>query len=135
MRQAVVALIIRDGLILGISRRYDKTKFGLVGGKVDADETLEAALNREVFEESSVILRWAHQFFHREEPAESPDGEDFECYCFYASEWKGDPKTMEEGEIAWLTAQELTSTKAAFPDYNTRMLEAFRQRFPDVALK
>ena len=135
MKQSAIALIIQDGLILGISRRNDPEKFGLPGGKREEKETLFQTVIRELHEETSLYCHWSHEFFHRVEPAETTEGEDFECYCFYVSEWKGEPKTMEEGNVEWLTTQELTSTKAAFPEYNTRMLAAFRERFPDVVLK
>lgn len=56
IKQAVVALIIKDGLILSISRRSDSSKYGLIGGKVDPGESLEEALIREIKEESNIDI-------------------------------------------------------------------------------
>ena len=43
IKEAGVMLIVEDGLILGISRRHDKTKFGFLGGKVNPGETVKLA--------------------------------------------------------------------------------------------
>lgn len=53
--KAVCALIFNQSdksRILGISRRDDRTVFGLIGGKVDPGESLEEAIIREVREET-----------------------------------------------------------------------------------
>ena len=135
MRQAVVALIIKDGRILAISRRHDKTKFGLIGGKVDPEETLEQALVREVKEEAHVTINSLVLIFTRVEPKVTPDGEDFNTYCYYALVWEGEPQNSEEGEVKWLTQAELTSPEiGAFADYNRRTLDAFKVLFPNIPL-
>lgn len=55
IKQAVCALIYRpDNKILGVSRKDDKTKFGLVGGKVEKNEQPTSALIREVKEETGL---------------------------------------------------------------------------------
>lgn len=135
MRKAAVMLIIKDGKILAISRRYDKTKFGLPGGKAEEFEyTMDAAM-RETREETGVQVKDCTLIFVREEPRDRPEGEDFQCYCYYALDWEGVPHNSEEGEVQWLTEYELTNTgKGAFADYNRRTLEAFKDRFPDVFL-
>lgn len=133
MRKAVVALIIKDGLILGISRRNDSTKFGLIGGKVDEGESLLQALFREVKEESDIILNSCELIFQREERTSS--GEVFYTYCYYADDWSGTPKNSEEGVVTWLTDKELTETHGAFSDYNRATLDAFRLKYPNIIIK
>ncbi len=132
MRNAAVMLIIKDGKILAVSRRYDKTKFGLPGGKAEPNETTEQAAIRECFEETGVKVSECTFIFRRDEPRDRPEGEDFHCYCYYATNWEGEPHNSEEGEVAWLTEEELCGNKGAFADYNTRTLTAFRILFPNV---
>jgi 8-oxo-dGTP diphosphatase len=134
MKQAVVALIIKDGLILSISRRHNKNIFGLIGGKVEDGETLDQALIREVKEEAGIDVHRCMQVYQRVELGDGKNKVDFYSSTYYALDWTGEPKDSEEGEVKWLTADELTDTKAAFGDYNTQMLKSFRLSFPDVYL-
>lgn len=135
MREAVVALIIKDGLILGISRRDDKTKFGLIGGKVDLGESLEEALLRETKEEASIIIKNCVPLYKRIEVGSGSNAEDFYTHCYYADEWEGTPQNSEEGIVRWLTVKEITSTIAAFGEYNSQTIEKFREMYPDIKLK
>lgn len=135
MRNAAVMLIIKDGLILAVSRRYDKTKFGLPGGKVESDETPEQAAMRETLEETGIVVSKCEFIFLRDEPRDRPEGEDFHAYCYYATDWSGQPRDGEEGVVKWLTERELTLDKGAFADYNIRTLEAFKSKFPSIGLK
>lgn len=135
MKQAGVMLIIKEGLILGISRRHDKTKFGLPGGKVEENETPAQAAIRETHEETGIEVFDCVEIYKRVELGDGPDGVDFYSYCFYASDWEGEPKNSEEGDVQWLTAEEVTSTKAAFGDYNRKTLAIFKTMFPNVYLK
>ena len=139
MKQAGVMLIIRDGLILSISRRYDKTIFGLPGGKFNPDppdndkNTMDTAI-RETREETSVVAKKCVFIYERVEKGDGPNGVDYYSRCYYAAEWAGDPINSEEGEVKWLTPDELTCTKAAFGSYNKKTLKVFRKMFPDVDL-
>lgn len=134
MKQAIVALIIKDGLILSISRRHDKNIFGLIGGKVDAGETLEQALIREAREEANIIIKKACFIYERVELGDGHNRVDFYSSAYYAVDWEGEPQDSEEGTVKWLTAEELTSTKAAFGDYNRNMFNIFKIQFPEINL-
>lgn len=124
--QAGVALIIKDGLILSISRRDNKSLFGLPGGKVEVvDNDTKAAAIRETFEETSIWIKDCILIF------EALDN-GFEAHCYYVLDWEGTPINNEEGEVKWLTATELTSTMAAFPEYNSNTLKVFEKLYPDV---
>lgn len=136
MRNAAVMLIIKDGLILSISRRNDKTNFGLPGGKLEPDEMASHAAIRETQEETGVQVSSCTEIFRREEPAgPGPDGEAFFTYCYYALAWTGEPTDSEEGVVKWLTAEELTSATGAFPEYNRKTLDSFKQKYPHIGLQ
>jgi 8-oxo-dGTP pyrophosphatase MutT (NUDIX family) len=136
MREAGVMLLIKDGLILGITRRHDKTIFGLPGGKKDPEDltTKETAI-RETREETSVIVKDCVLVYERVELGDGPNGVDYYSRCYYATDWEGDPKNSEEGEVKWLTVEEITSTRAAFGEYNQKTIGIFKQMFPGIELK
>lgn len=127
-------LVVKDGLILAISRRHNKNIFGLPGGKYDEGvdhNSMDTAI-RETLEETGVQVKHCVQVYQRVELGDGPQGVDFYSTTYYATEWEGEPHTSEEGEVKWLTAEELTSTHAAFGDYNRNMLDSFKRMFPNV---
>lgn len=139
MKEAGVMLIIKDGLILAVSRRYDKSIFGLPGGKFnpeppDNDKDTKDTAIRETEEETSVVVKDCVFLYERVELGGGPNPVDYYSRVYYASDWEGTPQNSEEGEVKWLTAEELTSTKAAFGDYNRKTLNIFKTMYPDVHL-
>lgn len=135
MREAAVSLIIKDGLILGISRGKDLTKFGLIGGKLEKGESPVDAAIRETREETGINIVSAIQIYKRVEPAGTPNGEEFNTYCFYADNWNGEPVSSNEGTVKWLTEKELVETVPAFAEYNINTLKKFKELFPEVYIK
>lgn len=138
MKEAGVMLIIKDGLILGITRRNDRTKYGFPGGKLDSSSgdkcVLDAAL-RETLEETGLVVKCCVYVHARVELGDGPTGEDFLCTCFYATNWEGEPHDSEEGSVAWLAPEEITISKAAFGSFNRKTLDVFKMMFPDIKLK
>jgi 8-oxo-dGTP diphosphatase len=106
---AAVALIDTDGRILMAERPEGKSLAGLwefPGGKVDADETVEAALIRELKEELNIdvtasclapltFASHAYEDFHLLMP------------LFVCRRWKGFVQAMEGQKLKWVTAKEL----------------------------
>jgi 8-oxo-dGTP pyrophosphatase MutT (NUDIX family) len=138
MKEAGVMLIIKDGLILGISRRHNKNIFGLPGGKYDPEagdlDTMDTAI-RETKEETGVIVHHTKFIYERVELGDGANPVDFYSRCYYALDWEGVPTNSEEGVVKWLTAEEVTCTAAAFGDYNRKTLDIFKGMFPDVYLR
>jgi 8-oxo-dGTP pyrophosphatase MutT (NUDIX family) len=136
MKRAGVMLIVKDGLILAISRRHNQEIFGLPGGKFDEDFDMDVqdTAIRETQEETSINVKDAVFIYERVELGDGPDGVDFYSTAFYALDWDGEATNSEEGVVKWLTAKELTDTNAAFGDYNRNMLDIFKIQFPDIKL-
>lgn len=135
MRYAAVMLVLnKEGLILGVSRRNDVTKFGLPGGKLEPDETPEEAGIRETLEETGIKVNSCVEIYKRLEPA-GPGGYPFYTLCYYATDWEGTPSNSEEGVVKWLTSEELTNTTGAFPEYNRNTLIKFKEMFPEVKIQ
>lgn len=136
IKRAGVMLVVKDGLILAISRRHNKEIFGLPGGKFDEEfdlDVMDTAV-RETQEETNVNVKEVAFIYERVELGDGPDGVDFYSTTYYAIDWDGEPTTSEEGVVKWLTAKELTDTNAAFGDYNRNMLDVFKTQFPDIKL-
>lgn len=125
MNFAVTLLLFRPEAsytqILSISRGSDLDDWGLVGGKVEAGETFEHALNREVREEAGAVL-----------------GELVPVYTglartrlttTYLATDAAVPDKMfvtREGTVAWKTPWHLIAETCTYRDYNIKMFEHLR---------
>lgn len=135
MREAAVMVVVnKNGRVLGVSRRYDKTKFGLPGGKLDPNETPEEAAIRETFEETNVNVHACSFLYKREEAPDKPGGEWFYTYCYLALSWSGEASNSEEGIVKWLTVADLTDPNSAFPEFNTNTFNRVKERYPQLFL-
>jgi len=136
IKKASVMLVLNEeGLILGVSRRNDSTKFGLPGGKLEDNETPEEAGIRETFEETGIKVNSCVEIYKREEPAGSPGGFPFYTYCFYATNWEGNPTSSDEGEVKWLETTNLIGNTGAFAEYNLNTIKKFVEMFPKVKIR
>lgn len=114
-KKAVCAVVVRDGMILGVSRKYDREDFGFPGGKVEPGESLETACIRELAEEaglSGVIVK--HIFTDY-------DAHDWLVSSFLV-EASGEVSSQEEGAIKWCEPNELIDG-TTFSEYNNNVLE------------
>ncbi len=110
MKIVVAAVIERSDrrLLIGQRRRTDTSplKWEFPGGKVERDETDEAALARELREELGVTLdRFAEIGRARHKYASAPEELEIRFYAASIKENTLTPKTFEQ--IAWVLPREL----------------------------
>ena len=106
---SAVALIDRDGRVLVQQRPEGKPMAGLwefPGGKIEADETPEAALVRELREELGIET--ASACLAPAAFASEPLGARHLLMLLYVCrKWRGIPQALEGGALKWLRPVEL----------------------------
>ncbi len=112
-RVGTAALIEREGSFL-LERRRDDGSWGFVGGRVDDDETVLAALHREVLEETALRIAEATLFGVFSDPTRViayPDGNVCQVLSivFLVVPMEGDePVASDESlELRWVSHGEL----------------------------
>jgi 8-oxo-dGTP diphosphatase len=122
---AAVALIRRDGRLLLAQRPKGKAMAGLwefPGGKVEAGESPQGALARELMEELGIAVSeadmeafsfasHAYEKFHLLMPV------------FIARRWEGEVEAREGQQLAWVSAAEIRSYPA--PEADLPLFERF----------
>ncbi|MGN6571404.1 MAG: NUDIX hydrolase [Pseudolabrys sp.] len=133
---AVSAAILRGGKVL-VVRRAKKPALGvytLPGGVVEAGETLEEAVRREVREETALDIAPVTLAGHREviiRDAQGRTERHFVILCF-ASRWlSGEPQLNEElDEARWIDPAELSGLKTT--EGLAEIVAAAAARLPDA---
>jgi 8-oxo-dGTP diphosphatase len=123
------AIIETDGkIILGKREHgYGVNQYALVGGKLDAEETLEQAIIREVKEETG--LSFENPILWKEIPdSESIPGQIWHVYFFIGSA-RGQLilKEDEISEVIYVTEKDLDNLDIAF-NHREILEEYFRER-------
>lgn len=121
---SVVALFIKDGQVLSVSRKKNHKDLGLPGGKIDPGETPEEALYREVDQETGIRIKAMYHIFDHLDRIEN--GERKPCRCFIISSWEGEPFSKEEGQVAWVHPSRLLDASCSFRDYNRTLFQTLR---------
>lgn len=130
MKSATCLLCERDGKYLSVSRKDDSTKWGLVGGKVDPNESNAEAIQRETHEEVGVIASLIS--FQPLLSAFCPGDVNFWVTTYL---WV-DPYPIEDNElkaengltIDWKTEEELCDSHISpFSEYNKQVFVALRE--------
>ena len=104
----VVAAIIRRTNKILITRRFDDVHlpgyWEFPGGKVEANESLESALEREIREELGVKIRVEDEFFTTEHAYPSRT---VRLHFFNCSVRDGEPTPLEVADLRWVEPGEL----------------------------
>jgi len=122
----VVAAIIRRGGQILITQRFDHVHLpGLwefPGGKVEAGESLQAALEREIMEELGVKIRVHDEFFTVEHdyPTKSVRLHFFNCSII-----EGEPQLIEVADMRWVHPQDLV--QFYFPPADAELIARLRR--------
>lgn len=114
--KAVCLLMQRsDGRILSVSRKYDQTKFGLPGGKIESNETEVEALTREIEEEVGIIP------FSLQRIYEASINNEKSCATYNANSYFGTIGTCEPHLISWKLPIDLVN--GPFGQYNRKLFD------------
>lgn len=106
--EVVAALIKQENKVLATQRGYGEWKDGweFPGGKIEAGETPEEALHREILEELAVevevqsrlvTVEYDYPQFH------------LTMHCYWCRLLKGEPTLLEHEAARWLTRDQLDS--------------------------
>jgi 8-oxo-dGTP diphosphatase len=117
---SAVGLIQSGDLFLAVSRKTEHEDLGFPGGKIEAAETPEKAVIREVFEETglSVARRNIRSTFV------APDPRGRLCMAFDISSYKGTPRSREGAWVGWVDPARLVDERNSFRDYNALVFES-----------
>ncbi len=119
--EVVAAVIRRDGKIL-ITQRLDDVHLARLwefpGGKVEAGESLEVALRREIQEELGIVIVVGNEFYTVEHhyPAKSVRLHFFNCIIE-----DGEPASLGVADLRWVLPAELSQFE--FPPADAELIE------------
>lgn len=105
--QVTAAIIFRDGRVLIAQRRLDDAmggKWEFPGGKIDAGETPEACLRRELYEELGIIVE-VHDLFAVNRH-DYPDRR-VELRAYNVTLRQGDITLNEHSDVRWVAVDKL----------------------------
>ena len=113
MQRVVGAALVRDGRVLAARRTTPAAAAGrweFPGGKVEAGESPEAALVREIAEELGVVIavrRWL--------AGTAPIGTAYELSVAVADLVTGEPEPVEHDQVRWLARRRARRRRLARP--------------------
>ena len=116
----VAAVIRRDGRIL-ITQRLDNVHLARLwefpGGKVEAGESFEVALSREISEELGVKIRVKEEFFTTEHDY---PGKSVRLHFFSCTLAEGEPAALGVADLRWVSPAELSQFE--FPPADAELI-------------
>jgi 8-oxo-dGTP diphosphatase len=123
--EVVAAVIRREGRIL-ITQRLDDVHLARLwefpGGKVEAGESLEAALQREILEELGVGIAVSDEFYTVEHDY---PGKSVRLHFFNCTIENGEPATVGVADLRWVLPKDLAQFE--FPPADAGLIEKLKQ--------
>ncbi len=126
--RVAVAVIINGNDQILISRRsaeqHQGNKWEFPGGKVEADESSQEALRREIKEELGIEVQASMHLtdiVHEYKTDDPQQSKRVKLEVFKVREWLGEPKGMEGQPTRWVGREELANLE--FPKANKAIIE------------
>lgn len=111
---AVVLLLTKNNKVLAVTRKGRLDDWGLVGGKVDPNETEEAAIKREVFEESGLTI-------NSPQPIYKADCGKHSVIVFVCKSYSGHLIPEPDTDLGWVEWSDIIL--GTFGDFNQKLYE------------
>ena len=130
MISVAAAIIRRDQELLLTRRKADvhlPNLWEFPGGKVEAGESLQAALEREIREELGIRVKVLDEFFATTHhyASRSVDLHFFNCTII-----EGEPRAIEVAEFRWVNRSDLRSFE--FPEADRELVERLARPHPST---
>lgn len=93
-------------LMLHKAKGYQKGKWNGLGGKLEPGESPEECMRREVFEESGLTVKKAQLKGFLTWP-QFDEEDDWYAFVYVVTEFSGEPKASDEGELQWIADEEI----------------------------
>lgn len=125
--QVAVGVLLRNNYCLLSKRAFDAHQGGLwefPGGKVEALESVEQALQRELQEELGVVVKTSTPLISVEH---SYTDKTVVLHTHLIEEFSGEPNACEQQPLQWVAINELD--KFEFPEANAAIVKALQQRY------
>lgn len=123
-------------------QRTDNGKWGIPAGSLEENETIEACIKREVFEETGLTLKNIIVIGISSQPQREsviyPNGDKIQYFTieFYSNEWTGNLKINDPKEIKHIEFKEKSHLKKLPPnEYSIVESWAYYQKEKKVMLK
>ena len=129
MTVTVVAAVIRRNNQILITRRFDNVHlpgfWEFPGGKVEPNESLEGALEREILEELGITIRVADEYFRTEHEYPSRT---VRLHFFNCTIAAGEPQPLDVADLRWVEPSELDHFQ--FPPADAELIQRLTGKQP-----